>query len=189
MRDGFQTGFPFRRGDGVFERGRREGNDFPAERRGDKGFFVGNEIAAFFQCFENLGAGGFGADALGFLERGPGVSIGHKTMNIGHCFDKRSLGEAGRRRSLFLQSLHVTTVNAITLFQRRQGLFIRIIVLIVMAAEGSPTGVKDAPSRGFPAGIGKGNNGFLRLVAHGRVELQTKGRGDHEVEIAFLLRE
>ena len=80
-------------------------------------------------------------------------------------------------------------MNGVALFQRGQGLFVGIVVLIVMTTESRPPGIKNAPPRGLPAGIGKGDSDFLRLVAHGRMELQTKGRGDHEVEIVFLLRE
>lgn len=90
MGDSLKTGLPFRRGDGVFERGRGKIDDFPPQRRGNDSLLVKYQIAAFFQRFENLCAGGLSADALGFLKSGFGVSISHKTMDIGHRLDERT---------------------------------------------------------------------------------------------------
>ena len=52
--DGFKLVFPCGGGDGVFQSGRRQVDDFLPQRRGYDGFFLGDEIAAFFQRLNDI---------------------------------------------------------------------------------------------------------------------------------------
>ena len=92
--DGFKLVFPCGGGDGVFQSGRRQVDDFLPQRRGYDGFFLGDEIAAFFQRLNDIGAGGFGSEALAFLERGFRLTVLDQKMDVGHGVNQAPLAES-----------------------------------------------------------------------------------------------
>ena len=63
-------------------------------RRGYDGFFLGDEIAAFFQRLNDIGAGGFGSEALAFLERGFRLTVLDQKMDVGHGVNQAPLAES-----------------------------------------------------------------------------------------------
>ena len=81
-------------GHGVFQSGRRQVDDFLPQRRGYDGFFLGDEIAAFFQRLNDIGAGGFGSEALAFLERGFRLTVLDQKMDVGHGVNQAPLVES-----------------------------------------------------------------------------------------------
>ena len=54
-------------------------------------------IEAFEQFLDDVGAGGWGADAAGFVENGLGVLVADKSLGIFHGGEQRAFGEASRR--------------------------------------------------------------------------------------------
>ena len=107
-------------------------------------------------------------------------------MDSGHRLDERALGKTGRRGSLFLYAFHCAAGHGIALFNRRQGFLFLPVVFLIIFEKGRPSGVHHAPPGDFPTGIGKVDRDFSRFITHGRVELQTKRRGNHGIERAFL---
>ena len=106
-------------------------------------------------------------------------------MDVGHRLDERAFGKTGRRGSLFLYAFHCAAGHGIALFNRRQG-FLFLPVVFLVFGEGRPSGVHHAPPRDLPTGISKVDRDFSRFITHGRMELQAKGRGNHEIERTLL---
>lgn len=78
-------------------------------------------IEAFEQFLDDVGAGGWGADAAGFVENGLGVLVADKSLGIFHGGQERAFGEAGWRFGLAFADADGDAFQGLALLEFWQG--------------------------------------------------------------------
>lgn len=91
-------------------------------------------IEAFEQFLDDVGTGGWGADAAGFVENALCVLVGHKSLGIFHGGEQRTFGEAGRWFGLAFADVDGDAFQGLSLLEFWQGavlagVFFRLVAL------------------------------------------------------------
>lgn len=89
-------------------------------------------IEAFEQFLDDVGAGGWGADAAGFVEDALGVLVVHKGLRIFHGGQERAFGEAGWWFGLTFADADTDTFEGLALFEFWQGAVSAVIVFLLV---------------------------------------------------------
>lgn len=132
--DALETFFPLR---GEERRGEIVGNDvdeLDAFGGRHEGLALLFNIEAFEQFLDDVGAGGWGADAAGFVEHRLGVLVERIALGIFHGGQERAFGEAGGRFGLAFADADGDAFQSLALLEFWQGavfagVFFRLVAL------------------------------------------------------------
>ena len=92
-------------------------------------------IEAFEQFLDDVGAGGWGADAAGFVENRLGVLVADKSLGIFHGGQERAFGEAGWRFGLAFADADGDAFQGLALLEFWQGAILAgVFFLLVFVA-------------------------------------------------------